>query len=118
MINNYLINSGTVVNNSSSGLKSEFCYIGIPFIPKFNMRSSPNMAVITYTFFFFLMPTFIRNLHYMKNPLALMEYMFDKNKFCKNKFPRKVVNACANTEGILIRARRRARLGATSVLQK
>ena len=80
MINNYLINSGTVVENKSSGLKSEFCYIGIPFIPKFNMRSSPNMAVITYTFFFFLMPSFIRNLHYMKNPLALMEYMFDKNK--------------------------------------
>lgn len=80
MINNYLINSGTIVENKSSGLKSEFCYIGIPFIPKFNMRSSPNMAVITYTFFFFLMPSFIRNLHYMKNPLALMEYMFDKNK--------------------------------------
>ena len=81
MINNYLINSGTVIENKSPDLKSEFCYIGIPFIPKFNMRSSPNMAVITYTFFFFLMPTFIRNLHYMKNPLALMEYMFDKNKF-------------------------------------
>ena len=44
--------------------------------------------------------------------------MFDENKFCENKFPREVVNACANTEGILIRARRRARLGATSVLQK
>ena len=44
--------------------------------------------------------------------------MFDKNKSCKNNSPRKVVNACANTEGILIRARRRARLGATSVLQK
>ena len=26
MINNYLINSGTVVENNSSGLKSEFCY--------------------------------------------------------------------------------------------
>ena len=80
LFNNYIINSSTRVVDKT-GIRSEFCYAGIPFVPKYNLRSSPNMAVITYSFFFFLIPTIIRNLHYLKNPPAFFEYLFDKNKF-------------------------------------
>lgn len=80
LLNNYIINSSSNVVDKK-GIRSEFCYTGIPFIPKNNLKSSPNMAVISYSFFFFLIPTFIRNVHYLKNPPAFLEYLFDKNKF-------------------------------------
>ena len=80
LLNNYIINSSSKVIDKK-GIRSEFCYTGIPFIPKNNLKSSPNMAVISYSFFFFLIPTFIRNIHYLKNPPAFLEYLFDKNKF-------------------------------------
>ena len=65
MFNNLLVNGldyPTIDEKLNNNLKSELCYSGIPFVPQNNNLSSPNTAVIVFTYFFFLSPAFLRNM--------------------------------------------------------
>ena len=79
LINNYIFSSVSVEKEDTS-LKSEFCYKGIPILPSNNSFSSPNMAIIIYSLCYFLIPDFLRNIHYVRNPLGFAYYIFDNNK--------------------------------------
>ena len=59
-------------------MKSELCYAGIPFVPENNNISSPNTAVIVFTYFFFLSPAFLRNMHFIRSPVGLFDFFFTK----------------------------------------
>ena len=68
LINNYVFSSVSV-EKEELHLKSEFCYKGIPILPN-NSFSSPNMAILIYSLCYFLIPQFLRNIHFVRNPLG------------------------------------------------
>lgn len=81
MFNNLLVNSldvETINEKTNNNLKNELCYSGIPFVPKNNNLSSPNSAVIVFTYFFFLSPAFLRNIHFIRSPLGLFDFFFTR----------------------------------------
>lgn len=81
MFNNLLINSldvETLDDKLKNNLKNELCYSGIPFVPKNNNLSSPNTAVIVFTYFFFLSPAFLRHMHFIRSPVGLFDFFFTK----------------------------------------
>lgn len=79
LVNNYVFSSISPVKENLT-FKSEFCYKGIPILPSNNSFSSPNMAIIIYSLCYFLIPPFLRNIHYVRNPLGFAYYIFDNNK--------------------------------------
>ena len=81
MFNNLLVNSldvQSIDDKLVNGLKNELCYSGIPFVPKNNNLSSPNTAVIVFTYFFFLSPAFLRHIYLIRNPIGLFDFFFTK----------------------------------------
>lgn len=79
LINNYLFSS-IVREKEDLNLKSEFCYKGIPILPPNTKFSSPNMAILIYSLCYFLIPQFLRNIHFVRNPLGFAYYIFENNK--------------------------------------
>ena len=81
MFNNLLVNSleyPSIDEKIKNDMKNELCYTGIPFVPKNNNISSPNTAVIVFTYFFFLSPAFLRNMHFIRSPVGLFDFFFTK----------------------------------------
>ena len=79
MFNNLLVNSMDY-RETENYMRSDMCYAGIPFVSKYTNLSSPNTAVIVYTFFFFLSPAFLRNMHFIRSPLGLLDFFITRFK--------------------------------------
>lgn len=78
LVNNYIISSLSVDENNLN-LKSEFCYKGIPIVPYNNSLSSPNMAIIIYSLCYFLIPQFLRNINFIRNPIGFAYFIIKNN---------------------------------------
>lgn len=79
LLNNYIF-SNISPEKEELGFKSEFCYKGIPILPTNTSFSSPNMAILIYSLCYFLIPQFIRNIHFVRNPIGFAYYIFENNK--------------------------------------
>lgn len=79
LINNYVFSSISP-HKEELTFKSEFCYKGIPLLPPNTSLSSPNMAILIYSLCYFLIPQFLRNIHFVRNPLGFAYYIFENNK--------------------------------------
>ena len=105
MFNNLLVNSMDY-RETENYMKSDMCYAGIPFVSKYTNLSSPNTAVIVYTFFFFLSPAFLRNMHFIRSPLGLLDFFITRFKeviiffgivLFLNGYSERILN-CSNVE--------------------
>lgn len=79
LINNFVFSSISP-EKEAIPFKSEFCYKGVPILPSNNSFSSPNMAILIYSLCYFLIPQFVRNIHFVRNPLGFAYYIFTNNK--------------------------------------
>ena len=81
LINNYVFSSISP-HKEELAFKSEFCYKGIPILPPNTSLSSPNMAILIYSLCYFLIPQFLRNIHFVRNPLDLHIIFLKTIKSC------------------------------------
>jgi len=59
---------------------SMFCGMGIPF-SGLSAHASPTTAIISYTLFYLLMPSFLKNIDTVTNPISLLEKITTDNLF-------------------------------------